>query len=74
MDFLGLRTLTVIQNAVALVNKNTDISDKFDINKIDYNDDKVYELSDPVKRRNLSVRNSGEELYERIKAPQQKMP
>jgi DNA polymerase-3 subunit alpha len=44
MDFLGLRTLTVIQNAVALVNKNTDISDKFDINKIDYNDDKVYEL------------------------------
>lgn len=44
MDFLGLRTLTVIQNAVALVNKNRKENDKLDINKIDYNDSKVYEL------------------------------
>ncbi len=44
MDFLGLRTLTVIQNAQALVNKKRPASDRFDIKKIDYNDAKVYEL------------------------------
>ncbi|MDF2906223.1 MAG: dnaE [Herbinix sp.] len=44
MDFLGLRTLTVIQNAEVLVNKKRSGSDRFDIKKIDYNDAKVYEL------------------------------
>ena len=44
MDFLGLRTLTVIQNAQALVNKKRPASDRFDIKKIDYNDARVYEL------------------------------
>ncbi len=39
MDFLGLRTLTVIQNAVRLVEKTT--GKPFDIDKIDYNDKKV---------------------------------
>ena len=42
MDFLGLRTLTVIQDAVKLVNKTHPGS--LDINKIDYNDQKVIEL------------------------------
>ena len=42
MDFLGLRTLTVIDNAVKLVNKNHDID--IDIEKIDDHDPKVYEL------------------------------
>jgi DNA polymerase-3 subunit alpha len=49
MDFLGLRTLTVIQNAVALVNKNRDTEDKLDIDKIDYNEGKVYELIGSAK-------------------------
>jgi DNA polymerase III subunit alpha len=44
MDFLGLRTLTVIQNAEALVNKKRSASDRFDIKKIDYNDPRVYDL------------------------------
>lgn len=44
MDFLGLRTLTVIQNAEALINKNRNASDRFDIKKIDYSDNKAYEL------------------------------
>lgn len=44
MDFLGLRTLTVIQNAEALINKNRDESNKFSYKKIDYNDEKVYDL------------------------------
>ena len=39
MDFLGLRTLTVIQNAVHQVEKNTGI--RLDLQKIDYNDKKV---------------------------------
>lgn len=44
MDFLGLRTLTVIQNAVQLINKNLDDEHKIDIKRIDYNDSKVYDL------------------------------
>jgi len=39
MDFLGLRTLTVIQNAVAMVEKNKGI--RIDIDNIDYNDQAV---------------------------------
>ena len=39
MDFLGLRTLTVIQNAVQLVEKNT--GKVIDIDHIDYNDKAV---------------------------------
>ncbi len=42
MDFLGLRTLTVIQDAVNLVNKTH--PGKLDIDKIDYNDRNVMEL------------------------------
>ncbi|WMJ90164.1 DNA polymerase III subunit alpha [Anaerocolumna sp. MB42-C2] len=44
MDFLGLRTLTVIQNAVRLINKKRNEEDKIDIDKIDYNDKNVYAL------------------------------
>lgn len=39
MDFLGLRTLTVIQNAVKLAEKST--GKEIDIDKIDYNDKAV---------------------------------
>ncbi len=39
MDFLGLRTLTVIQNAVKMVEKDT--GTLLDMQKIDYNDKKV---------------------------------
>ena len=42
MDFLGLRTLTVIENAVELANRRPDTD--IDINKIDYEDPKVYSL------------------------------
>ncbi len=44
MDFLGLRTLTVIQSAENLVNKNRPLSDQFNIKDINYNDPKVYDL------------------------------
>ena len=39
MDFLGLRTLTVIQNAVHLIEQDTGVH--LDMQKIDYNDKKV---------------------------------
>jgi DNA polymerase-3 subunit alpha len=39
MDFLGLRTLTVIQNAVKMVEKSTGML--LDMQEIDYNDKKV---------------------------------
>lgn len=42
MDFLGLRTLTVIQNAEKYINKRDGVS--FDINKIDYNDRAVLDM------------------------------
>lgn len=42
MDFLGLRTLTVIQNAVRMIKKSQNID--LDLKKIDYNDKAVYEL------------------------------
>ncbi len=41
MDFLGLRTLTVIQNAVKLAEKS--IGKKIDLNQIDYNDKEVFD-------------------------------
>ena len=42
MDFLGLRTLTVIQNAVQLAEKNKGV--KLDMDHIDQEDKKVYEM------------------------------
>jgi DNA polymerase-3 subunit alpha len=42
MDFLGLRTLTVIQNAVKLVEKDMGVA--LDMDHIDYNDPKVLEM------------------------------
>ncbi|MCC8101667.1 MAG: DNA polymerase III subunit alpha [Clostridiales bacterium] len=41
MDFLGLRTLTVIQNAVKLAEKSSGLS--IDIDAIDFNDKAVYD-------------------------------
>lgn len=44
IDFLGLRTLTVIQDTVKLVNRDRSGADVLDIDAIDENDPKVYEL------------------------------
>ncbi len=44
MDFLGLRTLTVIQDAEKLVNKNRPEGDKLDMNSINYDDPNIYEM------------------------------
>ncbi|ARE89147.1 DNA polymerase III subunit alpha [Clostridium formicaceticum] len=42
MDFLGLRTLTVIRDAIDLIEKNHDR--KIDFSSCDYGDKKVYEI------------------------------
>ncbi|GAA0705323.1 DNA polymerase III subunit alpha [Paraclostridium ghonii] len=42
MDFLGLRTLTVIRDALDLIDKNHNL--KINFSKIEYDDPKVYEL------------------------------
>ncbi|HSQ89733.1 DNA polymerase III subunit alpha [Romboutsia sp.] len=42
MDFLGLRTLTVIRDTLDLIQKNH--NNKIDFSKMDYDDPKVYEL------------------------------
>ena len=47
MDFLGLRTLTVIQDAVRMVEQKT--GEHLDINAIDYNDAAVYEMIGQAK-------------------------
>ena len=43
-DFLGLRTLTVIDRAVKSINLDRDEAKKFDIESIPLNDDKVFKL------------------------------
>ena len=42
MDFLGLRTLTVIRDAIDMIYENHGV--KIDFSKMDYDDPKVYEL------------------------------
>ncbi len=58
MDFLGLRTLTVIQNAERLVNKANKSqtfsgTKQFDIKQIDYNDQRVYDLISSAKTEGI---------------------
>ena len=43
-DFLGLRTLTVIDRAIKSINKNLDESKKVDLNNIPLNDENVFKL------------------------------
>ena len=47
MDFLGLRTLTVIQNAVRLVKESTGV--ELDMEQIDYNDETVLTMIGAAK-------------------------
>ncbi len=44
MDFLGLRTLTVIKDAENLINKNRPEGQKLSMNNIDYDDPNIYEM------------------------------
>lgn len=57
MDFLGLRTLTVIQDAVRLVNANENMN--LDIDRIDYNDKTVLDLISSGKTEGIFQLESG---------------
>lgn len=57
MDFLGLRTLTVIQNAVHLAERSS--GQKIDISAIDYNDPKVLEMIGSGKTEGVFQLESG---------------
>ena len=70
MDFLGLRTLTVIQNAVRLAEKSHGI--KISISKIDYNDKRGAGLHrNGEDRRGVPAgKRRDEELHEGAEAPE----
>lgn len=57
MDFLGLRTLTVIQNAVHLAERSSQT--KIDMDHIDYNDPKVLEMIGSGKTEGVFQLESG---------------
>ena len=57
IDFLGLRTLTVIQNAVHLAERSS--GQKIDISAIDYNDPKVLEMIGSGKTEGVFQLESG---------------
>ncbi|MGI6008313.1 MAG: DNA polymerase III subunit alpha [Ruminococcus sp.] len=57
MDFLGLRTLTVIQNAVKLAERTE--GKEIDIDKIDYNDPAVLEMIGSGKTEGVFQLESG---------------
>lgn len=49
MDFLGLRTLTVIQNAAKIINRGRALQDRLDMDTIDYEDKNIYEMIGAAK-------------------------
>lgn len=57
MDFLGLRTLTVIQKTIENIKKNKNI--EIDLETLDYNDKKVYELISSGKTLGIFQIESG---------------
>ena len=57
MDFLGLRTLTVIQNAAKFVERDKGIA--LDMDKIDYDDKKVYAMLGAGKTEGVFQLESG---------------
>ena len=67
MDFLGLRTLTVIQNAARLARQST--GKKIDMSRIDYDDKAVFDSLCSGKTDGVfQLETQDEELYEGIKA------
>ena len=57
MDFLGLRTLTVIQDAVKMIEKNCGV--KLDLEHIDYDDKKVMDSLGTGKNEGVFQLESG---------------
>lgn len=71
MDFLGLRTLTVIQSAVALINRNKEQGEALNIDKIDFDEANVYELIGSAKTEGVfQLESSGMKSFMKELRPQ----
>ncbi|MCQ2530928.1 MAG: DNA polymerase III subunit alpha [Lachnospiraceae bacterium] len=69
MDFLGLRTLTVIQNALVMAQKNIGLS--IDLNLIDYNDKNVLDMIGAAKTEGVfQLESAGMKNFMRELRPQ----
>ena len=69
MDFLGLRTLTVIQNTINEIKRNKNI--EIDINKIDLEDKNVYDLISSGKTEGIfQLESSGMKQFIKELKPQ----
>lgn len=69
MDFLGLRTLTVIRNAFLEINRNSD--KKITQNSVDYTDKKVFELISSGKTEGVfQLESSGMKQFMKELRPQ----
>ena len=69
MDFLGLRTLTVIQGAVNEVNRRG--GEPIDVDKLDFDDPKVYQLISQAKTEGVfQLESSGMKSFMKELQPQ----
>ncbi len=68
-DFLGLRTLTIIDNAVKMINKNKAADEQLDIDKLSYTDKDTYILLQEAKTTGVFQLESGgmKKLIARLK-------
>ncbi len=68
-DFLGLRTLTIIDNAVKMINKNKAADAQLDIDKLSYTDKDTYILLQEAKTTGVFQLESGgmKKLIARLK-------
>ncbi len=68
-DFLGLRTLTIIENAVQMINKNREADDQLDLEKLSYTDKPTYQLLQDANTTGVFQLESGgmKKLIARLK-------
>ena len=68
-DFLGLRTLTIIENAVQMINQNRAADEQLDLEKLDYSDKRTYQLLQQARTTGVFQLESGgmKKLIARLK-------
>ena len=68
-DFLGLRTLTIIENAVQMINQNRDADKQLDLEKLNYSDQHTYDLLQQARTTGVFQLESGgmKKLIARLK-------
>ena len=68
-DFLGLRTLTIIENAVQMINKNRAPDEQLDLEKLSYTDKPTYQLLQEANTTGVFQLESGgmKKLIARLK-------